>query len=430
MRKINRHTAQQGSDPRFQDLLKMSITEKHLVDALFTHASIGVLVVNRQGLIILVNPFLLAQFNYNENELIGVPVEKLIPARFHKNHEQHREKFHSHLQNRPMGAGMDLFAVRKDGTEFPVEVSLCHYNNEQGSFVVAFVNNIAIRKKADEEIRRLNDELEHMVESRTGQLQEALRRLERSKDEISRALNKEKELNELKSKFVEIASHEFRTPLSTILSSAFLLEKYGTSDEQAKRKKHIGRIVSSVNTLTDILNDFLSAGKIEEGKVNVQHTFFQIDEFISDIIEEMKVLLRPGQIINYQHSGPVEILSDQTLLRHIVFNLVSNAIKFSKESAEIRIISENGKDHFKVCVKDNGLGISEADQEHLFERFFRGANATNIQGTGLGLHIVDRYTELLQGYIEFNSKLNEGTEMSVLLPQQPGKKSLKPINSV
>lgn len=419
MHEIIGHTARPGNNPLLKDLFGMSITEKHLVDALFTYASIGVLVVNRQGLIILANPFLLDEFGYNEEELIGMPVEKLIPLRFHKKHQQHREKFNGHLQNRPMGVGMDLFAQRRDRSEFPVEVSLCHYSNEQGNFVIAFVNNISIRKKADEEIKRLNDDLEHMVESRTQQLKEALHRLEQSREEISRALNKEKELNELKSKFVSIASHEFRTPLSTILSSTFLLEKYTSSEEQPKRKKHIDRIVSSVNTLTDILNDFLSVGKIEEGKVTIRYTRFQIDEFIQNITEEMRALLKTGQIISYQHTGPVEIRSDRNLLKHIIFNLVSNAIKFSKEGGEIKVISETNTDHFKVWVKDNGLGISDADQEHLFERFFRGSNVTNIQGTGLGLHIVGRYSELLNGHIACKSQLNEGTEMSVMLPNKP-----------
>ena len=266
----------------------MPIAEKHLVEALFTHASIGVLVVNAQGSIILANPFVLAQFGYNENELTGQLIEQVIPHRFREKHVHHRQNFSAHLQNRPMGAGMDLFGLKKDGTEFPVEVSLCHYSNSEGNFVVAFINNISIRKKAEEEIRRLNEELEEIVEQRTHELKEALNKLENQKEEITRSLSKEKELNELKSRFVSIASHEFRTPLSTIKSSTYLLQKYTTTEDQPKREKHIERIISSVNTLTDILNDFLSVGKIEEGKIIIKKVSVKIKTFINGLVEEIK----------------------------------------------------------------------------------------------------------------------------------------------
>ena len=398
----------------------MSITEKHLVDALFTNASIGVLVVNRKGTIILANPFLLSQFGYAEKELIGTTVEKLIPLRFHHRHLQHRQEFNAHMQNRPMGSGLDLYARNKEGGEFPVEVSLCYYGGEEGSFVVAFINDITIRKKAAEEIKRLNDDLERMVDNRTRELKDALRRLEQSKDEISRALNKEKELNELKSKFVSIASHEFRTPLSTILSSTFLVEKYTTLEEQVKRKKHIDRIVSSVNTLTDILNDFLSVGKIEEGKIELKYSSFLIDEFVAGLIEELKGLLKDKQTINYAHNGHRYAVADKTLLKHIIFNLVSNAIKFSPERSPITISTGRADGMLTLRIRDKGIGIAEADQEHLFERFFRGSNVSNIQGTGLGLHIVGRYTELLKGRIQCKSDLHAGTEITLTLPEGDG----------
>ena len=154
-----------GSDLQYP--FGVFIEERHLVEALFTHASIGIIVANSSGEIILANPFLLSEFGYQPEELLGNKIEVLIPRRFHAKHVHHRERFTEHLQNRPMGAGMDLYGIQKDGTEFPVEVSLCHYSNEQGNFVVAFVNNITIRKKAEKEIRRLNDELEDMVEERT-----------------------------------------------------------------------------------------------------------------------------------------------------------------------------------------------------------------------------------------------------------------------
>lgn len=404
--------------PIYQLQPELFIDEKHLVEALFIHASIGIIVTNQQGEIILANPFMLEQFGYSVEELMSKKVEILIPGRFHQRHVQHRENFVNHLQNRPMGAGMDLYGIRKDGTEVPVEVSLCHYSNSTGNFVVAFINNIAIRKKAEEEIRRLNDELEDKVEERTHQLSDTLHKLETSKEELARALNKEKELNELKSRFVSLASHEFRTPLSTILSSTYLLQKYVTTEEHAKREKHIERIISSVNSLTDILNDFLSVGKIEEGKILPKPARFNFKELILRILEEIKSIQKPGQKIEYKHTGEELVVMDSSLLKHIILNLLSNAIKFSPVNATIKIISESNDGRLLLSVKDEGIGISIEDQTHLFERFFRGTNTNTIQGTGLGLHIVAKYAELLNGTIVCESQLEKGTEMklSFILP--------------
>lgn len=390
------------------------IDEKHLVEALFIHASIGILVADQKGEIILVNPFMLHQFGYSAEELTGKKVEVLIPLRYHQKHLQHREDFGAHLQNRPMGAGMDLFGIRKDGTEFPVEVSLCHYSNSKGNFVVAFINNIAIRKKAEEEIRHLNDELEAKVEERTHQLKETLSKLERSKEELDRSLIKEKELNELKSRFVSFASHEFRTPLSTILSSIYLIQIYTTTEEQLKRQKHIERIISSTNTLTDILNDFLSIGKIEEGKITPKPATLNIKDQVGSIIQEIKNIQKQGQFIIYTHSGNELVVIDPSLLKHIVLNLLSNAIKFSPEHSAIEVFTQLNDDHLLLTVTDHGIGISEEEQEHLFERFFRGSNTSNIQGTGLGLHIVAKYAELMNGTITCSSSIMTGTKMTLI----------------
>lgn len=409
------------------------IDEKHLVEALFTHASIGILVANSNGEIILANPFLLSQFGYTEEELIGKKVEILIPQRVHHRHVHHRENFTAHLQNRPMGAGMDLFGINKAGTEFPVEVSLCHYGNKEGNFVVAFINNITIRKKAEEEIRRLNDELEDKVEERTHQLKETLNKLEVSKEELGRALNKEKDLNELKSRFVSLASHEFRTPLSTILSSTYLFQKYVTTEDQPKRQKHIDRIASSVNTLIDILNDFLSVGKIEEGKIAIKPGQLNVKDLVTRIINEIKNLQKPGQSIVYTHTGDEHIITDHSMLKHIVLNLLSNAIKFSPENAKITIETKVAEGEMILVVRDEGMGIPGEDQVHLFERFYRGTNVSNIQGTGLGLHIVAKYAELMNGSISCDSTVGKGTTMTAAFklqnqPAQETETQLSPKN--
>lgn len=392
---------------------KPNSSESNRFEALFNSASIGIMVANSKGLITEINPFALKLFGYDLEDLMGQPIEKLVPARYHHRHVSDRQKYIHNPRSRPMGLGLDLFASRKDGTEFPVEISLGNYQNNGDNNVIAFISDISLRKQAEEKIEKLNNDLEITVEKRTRQLTNALHQLERSKEELAKTLEKEKELNELKSNFVSMASHEFRTPLSTVLSSAYLIEKYASTEDQPKREKHLQRIISSVNMLTDILNDFLSVGKIEEGKIQPKLSEFNLDKLINTIIEEIKNNLKKGQQIIYRHAGKSSVTLDPSLVKHIVMNLVSNASKFSPEDSRIEIKTENRSDKVILSVKDCGIGISQEDQKHLKERFFRGANAAHIQGTGLGLHIISKYAELMNGTINYQSDLGKGTEFVI-----------------
>ena len=385
----------------------------HLIEALFLYASMGIVITNKKGEIMLANAFIEKQFGYKPEELKGKKIETLIPQRFHHSHARHCEEFNQQPAGRPMGLGMDLYAKRKNGSEFPVEISLGYYSQGDELYAIAFVIDISMRKEGEKKIRELYDKMEEKVEERTYQLQETLKELNKSKEELAKALNKEKDLNELKSRFVSTASHEFRTPLSTVLSSVYLLEKYTTTEDQPKRQKHIDRIKSSVHMLTDILNDFLSVGKIEEGKIVIRKSDINIKNNIAGIVNELKSIQKTGQEIVHRHAGYEVVNFDPSLLKHILINLISNAIKFSPENSEIEIQSNFKDGGLKISVKDKGIGISKQDQEHLFERFFRGSNASSIQGTGLGLHIVAKYVELMNGTIMCNSDIDTGTEMVV-----------------
>lgn len=388
----------------------------------------GILVINEKGEIILANNFLLSQFGYSSpQELIGQKVDALIPSRYHHKHDQHLAHYNQKPERRPMGIGKDLFGIKKDGTEFPVEISLSHYGDDEGSFAIAFISDITKRKEIEGavlqqkeqladinlKIEELNNDLEQKVELRTEQLQETLIQLQNSKEELTKALSKEKELSDLKSRFVSMASHEFRTPLSTILSSASLVAKYTETAQQENRDKHIQRIKTSVNNLTDLLNEFLSIGKIEDGKIIAHYAEFNLKEMLTVVCAEMQSLVKPGQKIIYTHTGQAIVNLDPSLLRNIFLNLLSNAIKFSPEKGLINIRTAAEGKELTITVKDSGIGISKEDQEHLFERFFRGTNASNIQGTGLGLHIVSKYIELMDGQISYNSELEKGTEFII-----------------
>jgi signal transduction histidine kinase len=334
-----------------------------------------------------------------------------------------------------MGVGRDLFGKRKDGTDVPVEISLSHYKKNGETFVIAFIVDITMRKEIEKnllkkqeeleavssDIRKLNAELEAKVGERTQILKEALQRLEESQSELKEALDKEKQLNEIKSRFVSIASHEFRTPLSTVLSSASLLSRYTAAEDQDKRERHIVKIKDSVKHLNDILEDFLSLGKLDEGKIVANPDDFNCKELIEDTAEELKGLLKNNQQINVSYTGSEIIYADKKLLKNILFNLLSNAIKFSDEGSVIQVSGNIDNGSAAISVTDQGIGISENDQKHLFSSFFRGANASNIQGTGLGLHIVKRYADLLSGKVKLQSWLDKGTTVTIEFPSAADK---------
>ncbi len=395
----------------------VKMDSKEGLHALFAYATEGILITNSKGEITKINPSAERLFGYDEGELVGKKIELLVPQKYRGNHTDHRAKYNNNPHPRSMGKGMTLFGVRKDGKEFPVEISLSNYTANDELYVIAFIIDITERKQAEEKLKSYSTELEKRVEDRTLMLREAIAELEKTKEEIHAALEKEKELNDLKSRFVSMASHEFRTPLSTILSSVSLISKYNSPETEDKKQKHITRVKSSVSHLTDLLNDFLSLGKLEEGVITSNPVSFDIVSTTNDILIELQHVAKENQKADYQHIGDSsEVYLDQKLYRNILINLISNAIKFSDDDGVINIRTSVDKNEAVITVKDSGIGISKEDQQHLFERFFRAQNATNIQGTGLGLNIVAKYVELMKGAITFESELDKGTTFTIKFP--------------
>lgn len=357
-------------------------------EALFRNAAEGIVVTDQSGQIVLVNPAAEVIFGYNTEEMLGNRIEILIPESSRSMHERHRGNYHKDMHARSMGLGLELRAVRKDGTVFPVEVSLSPYEEDGRKFVIAFVIDITIRQ-----------------------------RLIAAREEMLIELEREKEIGALRSRFVSIASHEFRNPLSTILSSASLITTYADRQELEGVKKHANRIKGAVSVLQSILGEFLSLGRIEDGKVAVHPESFTISTFLEELHEDMMLLAKAGQEMRFIPSGENVVFLDKNLLRALLVNLLSNAIKFSPENSTILLTADVRKNRCHISVIDQGMGIPADDQPKMFERFFRASNAYQTPGTGLGLFIVKKYIEMMQGTLDFTSVVGEGTTFVVDLPQ-------------
>jgi PAS domain S-box-containing protein len=411
--------------------MDFSVVTNEAYREIFQSMSEGIIMVEESGKIAIANPVAEQLFGYDKDGLNGMMMELLLPERYRKGHVNFRRAFNSDPHPRRMGFGRDLTALRKDGTEFPVEISLSFTQVQGNLLVMAFISDISQRKQAEDALKRSEEqlivyaaELEKKVEMRTEALNNTISKLEeevlerkKAEDEARKSLEKERELNELKTKFVSIASHEFRTPLSTVMSSAALIQQYKDKNDLDKVDKHVHRIKSSVNHLTQILNDFLSLGKLEEGKVDINIEKVDVNNFLNEISEEVQSFLKEGQKINISCSPEIaEVETDLRILRNIMFNLISNASKYSEPGKQIDIDCslENGKVLFRI--RDHGIGIPKEDQKHLFDRFYRASNAGQVQGTGLGLNIVRRYVELLDGTISFESDYGKGSTFTIRIP--------------
>ena len=231
------------------------------------------------------------------------------------------------------------------------------------------------------------------------------------------ALAKEKELGELKTKFLSLVSHEFKTPLSGILTSATLAGKYTKTDQQEKRDKHLKTITSKVKYLNNIINDFLSIERLESGNVNYKFTTFPLSKVVNEVIYDANMLLKEGQSIAYPEGiDNIVVDFDEKILELVLTNLINNAIKYSSEHTTIKIVAEIIDDKLKVMISDEGLGIPKEEQKHIFNRYFRAENALLDQGTGIGLNIVKTHLEKLGGTITFRSIENEGSTFAITVP--------------
>ncbi|MFK8105465.1 MAG: ATP-binding protein [Saprospiraceae bacterium] len=406
--------------------------------AIFETATDCIVILNAKVEILKINQAGERLFAYAKEALLGQKLNALIPDAYQSTQDPYMDHDEATGVAKTIGMGRDVFAQRKDGTVFPCHLSMNEFFVDGEKHFAGLIHDLTERKKSEEKIIQLNQKLKAQVKLKSTNLTSVVNKLltsnqllaqeiqERKKvenellnraQEIRRALEKEKELNDLKSRFIQMASHEFRTPLSTILSSNGLILRHLENGSSDKAFRHFDRIKTSVNHLTEVLNDFLSLAKIEEGGIEENPREFELVACCKHFIEKTKKLCKDRQKIiadlpNREHP----VCLDQKILAQILTNLFSNAIKYSAEGQAIYFTVKVEKHHLEFQVKDEGIGIPLTEQKYLFDKFFRGTNAVNIKGTGLGLNIVKQYVELIDATISLESKEHQGACFTVSIP--------------
>jgi PAS domain S-box-containing protein len=417
-----------------EELLELALRLNSVIET----AIDGIITIDTRGRIESINPAVTKLFDYTEEDLIGKNVSVLMPNPYHDQHDQYINNYKTSRQPKIIGIGREVSAKKKDGTTFPIRLAVSEFKLNDKTTFTGIIHDLTEVKQAQERIKKLNEELEQKVNTRTEELALTINKLlksnkrleyeiierkaveaalRKSEKDLTKAFEKEKELNAMKSRFVSLASHEFRTPLSTILSSADLVEAYKESSHQSNRIKHTRRIKTAVANLNTILNDFLSLSRLDEKKIVAKPVDFLFDEFKDEIVDQTQGLLKTDQkLIHTNDLGTETLFLDKQLLKNILLNLLSNAIKYSAEGKTIHCHTFFEQDDFVLEVTDEGIGIPLEDQKHMFTRFFRAKNVENIKGTGLGLNIVRNYVELMDGKIKFTSKPGEGSTFTINIP--------------
>jgi PAS domain S-box-containing protein len=403
------------------------------LQAIIDTAIDGIITIDSKGIVETVNPAAASLFGFEPKEIIGNNISMLMGKSHSAHHDKYINNYLSTKIPKIIGTGREVQGKRKDNSFFPFRLAVGEVILNDRVIFTGIIHDLSKVKEAQTRIVQLNKELENKVSVRTYELENVVNKLlktntayqnqikereliegklRNSEKELKELLENEKELNNLKSRFVSMASHEFRTPLTSILSSAELLSRYKETHQQDKREKHINRIKNAVNNLSGILNDFLSLSKLEEGRISTNVSTFNILELIAEVKDETTLIVKENQeIIIDSAMDDLKVHSDQHILKNILFNLVSNAIKYSSKDIKVKIDKKDGQ--FEIQVIDEGIGIPEEEQKYLFTRFFRSSNVTNIQGTGLGLTIVKRYLDIIKGDITFKSIHEQGTTFTI-----------------
>lgn len=353
--------------------------------ALVEFAPDPIVIVNMQGQIVLVNQQVEATLGYAPAELVGQPVEVLVPQGARNRHVGHRASFMENPAARLMGENMDLVLLHRNRTELPVQVSLSPIQTGSEMLVMAYIIDISAHRQLEASLRA--------------------------------ALERERELNQMKSNFVSMVSHDFRTPLTVIRSSADILESYFDRLDAERKANHFGKIRTQIERMVRLLDDVLTISRADMGATPFSPLPISLHRFCQGVVDEFQSMPTMQHTLIYTHAdGPARVLVDEKLLHQALVNLLTNAFKYSPEGSEVQLDLAFDQEQAIISVRDQGIGIPEADQPRLFDTFHRASNVGEIPGTGLGLAIVKRSVEAHQGSIRCESQLGVGTKFSMAIP--------------
>lgn len=382
--------AHEASHREMAERIKIEGNFRRLLEA----APDGMVIVNSGGEIVLVNSQAELLFGYSKEELLGKPIEVLIPQRFRATHPTFRAAFSAEPRNRAMGAGLELRGLRKDGTEFPVEISLSPLDTSEGMLIMSAIRDITYRKRIEQDLHQRNLELQTAAEA--------------------------------KNRFLANMSHELRTPLNGIIGfSEFLVdEKPGSLN--GKQKEYLGDVLNSAGHLLQLINDVLDLAKVEAGKMELVAENFQVREAIDEVRAVIQGIARKKQVETVMQISPEvgEVRLDQQKFKQVLYNLLSNGVKFSQPGSEVGVTASlQNSQLLRIDVIDHGIGIRSEDLDRLFKEFEQldVGEGRRFEGTGLGLALTKRLVDLQGGSIRVESRHGAGTTFTVFLPlSMPG----------
>ncbi len=390
---------------------------KRELQAILNSVQTGILVINsKSNEIITANPIAAEILKENQDSLIGKNSKDIFGRSVDEQHNLDT--------NIMFSRNFESMVIRSDGDRIPILRTISHIFLGNDKFRIESFIDITDRKRIEESLKQANELLELKVQERTEDLQLLVHKLkieiaerERAESEMRKLLEKEKELNELKTRFVSMVSHEFRTPLTIIRSSAQIIQKYKDKLDVTKERDYLDRILTTVDMMTDILENVLFIGKSDSEKIRFNPVPINIVEFCIGIINDINMVNQTfDEIVFHNNAKKETVVADETLLRHILINLLSNAIKYNVNKKIIDFTLNTDDEGTEFIIKDRGIGIPREDQKRIFEPFHRSENVGTISGTGLGMSVVLRSVELHQGRINFSSQEHKGTTFKVAIP--------------
>ncbi|HEY6970579.1 MAG TPA: PAS domain-containing sensor histidine kinase [Candidatus Angelobacter sp.] len=365
----------------------------------------AILEVDNEGRIVLINESADRMFGYTREELLGLNVDQLVPAAMRKGHNRYRESYTDHPKTRPMGSGLELNAQRKDGSLFPVEISLSPNWTQEGLRVIAIVRDISERKQAENRIRAIQEQHTAELAAKNAQLEARNREVEKA--------------NRLKSEFLASMSHELRTPLHTVIGFSELLAEESEGALNEKQKRFLSHILQDSRHLLELINEILDLSKIEAGRLELQREEFDFAACAEEVLAAIRNQSEAKNIrLENKNNFHGLLHADRVRTKEILYNLLSNAIKFTPEGGFVCLeaIPQNG--YLEISVSDTGIGIPAEEHDAIFEKFYQVGDTTRgvREGTGLGLAITRKLVELHGGRIWLQSQKGQGTRFSVTLP--------------